>query len=49
MSLHVSVIDPYEENTLNSPAESTESFTNVVEDENEQTEDGNFNHFIRFL
>ena len=25
MSLHVSVIDPYEDNTLNSPPESTES------------------------
>ena len=45
MSLHVSVIDPYEENTLNSPVESNESPKNDIEDDNEQDEEG-YNGFL---
>lgn len=39
MSLHVSVIDPYEENTLNSQVEYNESPKNNIEDESEQDEE----------
>ena len=43
MSLHVSVIDPYEENTLNSQVEYNESPKNNIEDESEQDEEGSKN------
>ena len=40
MSLHVSVVDPYEDKTLNSQAESLNGLQDNVIDENEQGEDG---------